>query len=393
MFKILRLLTIVFAIILTQSFDARAAWGNYDQTFGFGGIAIDSTANNYAPFNVAVQPDGKILVTGGRVYGNYTVVRFMLRRYNSDGSIDTTFGTNGSAVGPETYGLNSKYFGHAIVVYNNKIAVAGSANGVYAVWQFNSDGSRDTSFGNNGLAVLANYPAFSSRDAEMDLQSNNIVLTIPKSISPNRMALVRLTTTGTIDSTFGTAGESLPELNAYHGTVIGTDGTIKIGGRAFYNYNMKGMEGMTSNGLPDPLFTPPVFSSPGYISSGLVKMSNGKYALREVYPSGSGTLMMVISKFGANGYHQSNLAPFGGVPDADCPDIFASQSNGKLVTVLSGMMFRTDNELTPSSLETITCSNLSNIDSVGKGVLQSDNKIVAVGKLNDNLVLIRLLAN
>lgn len=389
----LKLATIAL-IMCIQVFETNAAWGNYDPTFGFSGIAIDNTANNYAPFNVAVQPDGKILVTGGRVYGNYTVVRFMLRRYNSDGSIDTTFGTNGSAIGPETYGFNSNYFGYAIAIYNDKIAVAGRANGVYAVWQFNSDGSRDTSFGNDGLSVLTNYPVLGGRDAELDVQSRKLVLTIPKTMTPYyRLALVRLNISGAIDTAFGTAGESLTELNGYYGTVIGTDGKITIAGRKHDDYSLKGIERRTSNGQPDPFFSPPLTPSSAYGSSGLVKMSNGKYALRDAYPSGSATVILAIDKFSSTGFYQSSFTTFNGSPDGDCPNIFASQSDGKLVTQIQGMMFRTDNELTPSSLETVTCSNLSNIDSVGKAALQSDDKIVAVGTHNDNLVLIRLLAN
>jgi len=61
----LGILMIAFAAVAFAP-NASAAWGDYDTTFGFLGAVVDDVAN-YRPNGVAVQADGKILVTGYRI--------------------------------------------------------------------------------------------------------------------------------------------------------------------------------------------------------------------------------------------------------------------------------------------------------------------------------------
>ncbi len=115
--------------------------GSLDLTFGNGGV-VTSTFQGVGG-NVAVQPDGKIVESG-----RDSALHWAIERLNSDGSLDPSFGTGGIVVGPVAQGL-----GRVAVQTNGKLVAAGGAPvGVsgFELTRFNPDGSLDTSFGTNG---------------------------------------------------------------------------------------------------------------------------------------------------------------------------------------------------------------------------------------------------
>ncbi|MCP4334619.1 MAG: DUF642 domain-containing protein, partial [Gammaproteobacteria bacterium] len=96
-------------------------------------------------YSTVVQPDGKILVAGNSWNGTDT--DFALTRYNADGSLDTTFDTDGILITDFGSGEDS---GQSVVVQSDgKILVAGNSyNGTdtdFALTRYNTDGSLDTS--------------------------------------------------------------------------------------------------------------------------------------------------------------------------------------------------------------------------------------------------------
>ena len=103
---------------------------------------------------MAVQADGRIVVVGtaGRT-------KFALARYNSDGTLDRTFGVNGKVRTDFTSGFDSAT-GVAIQT-DGKIVAVGQAGSYYAnqrdtkfaLARYNSDGTRDASFGGDGKAM------------------------------------------------------------------------------------------------------------------------------------------------------------------------------------------------------------------------------------------------
>jgi uncharacterized delta-60 repeat protein len=134
--------------------------GTLDSSFGTGGVAIDNFTDSFASqnFGVAIQSDGKI-VTGGAVYPQGLGVA----RFNSDGTPDTTFGTGGIATATTNLDPSA---GAVLLQPNGKILVAGSG----AIARFNTDGSLDTGFGTGGIAALADSAI------AMALQKNGEIL-------------------------------------------------------------------------------------------------------------------------------------------------------------------------------------------------------------------------
>jgi len=93
---------------------------------------------------VAIQSDGKIIVAGSASN------RFAFARYNTDGSLDVAFGNGGKVI--TAFGNSSG--ANAIAIQSDgRLIAAGAADGDFALGRYNSDGSLDTSFGGGGKAI------------------------------------------------------------------------------------------------------------------------------------------------------------------------------------------------------------------------------------------------
>jgi uncharacterized delta-60 repeat protein len=131
--------------------------GSLDATFGTGGRVTTDIGTLEHAESVKIQSDGKIVVAG------YTFVGpgadFVLLRYNSDGSLDSSFGSGGKVV--TDLGSDRDEADSLVIQADGKIVVAGStgsgSGSDFAVARYNSDGSLDTSF---GAGVVLNGPAF-----------------------------------------------------------------------------------------------------------------------------------------------------------------------------------------------------------------------------------------
>jgi uncharacterized delta-60 repeat protein len=136
--------------------------GLIDASFGAGGTAITefSTADD-KPWSLGLQPDGKIVVAGTqRDDGNGN---FALARYLDDGSLDSSFGGDGTVVSAITISQDVLLSGTLLLQPDGKIVVGGStvqSSSVFAVARYLADGSLDASFDGDGVAVLTGGPAF-----------------------------------------------------------------------------------------------------------------------------------------------------------------------------------------------------------------------------------------
>jgi uncharacterized delta-60 repeat protein len=147
------------------------ATGVLDTTFDEDGILVHNNAaggNDYDKGNsIYVDSTGKIYVTGNSYNGNNTDM--VIWRYNSDGTLDNTFGNNGIVVHDNATGGNSYDEGNSIFVDSiGKIYVTGGSwngsNYYMVIWRYNSDGTLDNSFGNNGIVVHHNAAGGNSFD-------------------------------------------------------------------------------------------------------------------------------------------------------------------------------------------------------------------------------------
>ena len=129
------------------------AAGAPDPTFAAPEGAVPDNGN--AAVDVAVQPDGRIVVAVDTFVGPATIPArddaFIVIRFNPDGSLDTTF--SGDGVATAFFGEGITATPAALAFQDGRIVVGGTAAGDFALARFNPDGSLDTSFGGDGTVL------------------------------------------------------------------------------------------------------------------------------------------------------------------------------------------------------------------------------------------------
>jgi uncharacterized delta-60 repeat protein len=206
--------------------------GSLDTSFGNGGKVLNSGQNHVR--KIVLQPDGKILVAGStrpqQINFDFSVVR-----YNSNGTLDQSFGTNGVATSGdgEPQWLILQPDGRILLIGTLIIYRNGSD---YLLARFNADGSPDLSFGSGGRVQTSFTVGRTGGDAALSaaLQSDGRIVVTGNAncISPG---LIRYNQDGTIDKTFGLNGTVLtPSFGAVASRIV-IDGNDKIlvGGGGF----------------------------------------------------------------------------------------------------------------------------------------------------------------
>ena len=96
--------------------------GSLDAPFGSGGSVITDLGGDENALDLAIQSDGR-LVAAGEIVANLRS-NFVLARYNSDGSLGTSFGSGGKVI--TDFGVDS--FAQSVAIQNDgKIIAAGRA--------------------------------------------------------------------------------------------------------------------------------------------------------------------------------------------------------------------------------------------------------------------------
>ena len=389
---------IIVAIILSVSFHTvRAAWGDYDTTFGTMGIAVD-IANHY-PESVAMQPDGKILITGWKRVG--TVRRFFLRRYLSNGQVDTSFGNNGSAISNALLATDADYTGYTIAVQaNGRIAVFGIGNNIPTVWRFTSTGSSDTSIGYGGMKALTGYGTSSLKN--IATYANILYVGLARS-NPSSGAVIKFNSSGARDMAFGTAGELIPASGTgYTLKVEAGTGNILVGGKK-PDSSAYGIERFLPTGQIDPSFNhydttyeEQAFTGP----PPFIQLFDGRFVLNEVWytytpypPFNFGSSLV---RFASDGSYMGRTEYIPSSPSTpffsgSCPNILDQQSNGRIVAkgVNDDKLYRFSTSF--STINTMTCDSYAPLASRTDAILQSDGKMLGAGTYNGNLAIVRTL--
>lgn len=197
--------------------------GTLDTSFGPDHSGIVTT--DFAPgsgdgiVDMMALADGKILVAGDS--GGSSA----LARYNSDGTlddgtaIDTTpgdaFGTGGKVI--TTIGPSPSFVEGLAIQSDGKIIAAGAAYGAgvdFAVVRYHTDGALDVSFGTGGITTVTRPDGQGTEPGGVVLQADGKIV-VAGSTGPHgakRVILARLDSSGQLDTSFGSAGFSVPSF-------------------------------------------------------------------------------------------------------------------------------------------------------------------------------------
>ncbi|MDZ8184907.1 MAG: DUF4347 domain-containing protein [Nostoc sp. ChiSLP02] len=205
--------------------------GTLDTTFNTTGKVItDFNGNNDFAYSISIQSDGKILVTG--VTNNGSNDDFAIARYNSDGTLDTTFNTTGTVT---TDFNGNDDGGNSITIQSDgKILVAGVSQNGFGIARYNSDGTLDTTFNTTG--TVTNFVGNDDAANSIIVQSDGKILVAGVSFNgtDEDLAIVRYNSDGTLDTTFNTTGIVTTDINGKNDSgnsiAIQSDGKILVAG-------------------------------------------------------------------------------------------------------------------------------------------------------------------
>jgi len=217
--------------------------GSLDTGFGTGGVATtDFGYLHDRAYAVAVQTDGKIVLAGYARANSTTPVNndIALVRYNADGSLDTTFDTDGRVV-TSIGGVQDHLYG-MVLQPDGKIVVVGYTNSGgnydFLVVRYNTDGSRDTGFDTDGIVTTA----FRDKDDfayDVALQPDGKIVAagwgnITTAGNHDDFLVARYNADGSLDTGFGTDGKVVTDLTLRNdhgaGVAIQGDGRILVTG-------------------------------------------------------------------------------------------------------------------------------------------------------------------
>ncbi len=259
----------------------RLADGSPDPSFGNGGSVLTDFGGEDVPYAVRILSDGKILVAGGASHFILFIGQideFAFARYNTDGSLDPTFGSGGKLVIDVggTVQLSSRVRDLEILA-DGKILATGTANDKFTIARLHPNGAPDTSFGTNGF-VQAN-PACSGYRAEFydaSVQPDGKIVAAGSQFfmygscgGYGLHAVARFLPNGALDSSFGSSGFSFEPQDSVcsggalrgllggspgHDVAVLPDGKIAVGGTCTTVGSSFTIGRFTTHGQPDPTF-------------------------------------------------------------------------------------------------------------------------------------------
>jgi uncharacterized delta-60 repeat protein len=295
---------------------------------------------------VAVQTDGKIVAAGRAFTGGR--LDFALARYNTDGSLDTTFDTDGKVT--TQFGPSSAAAWAVVVQPNGKIVAVGEgpvgSTFDFALARYNADGSLDTTFDSDGKVTTA-FDSGNDQAFAVALQPDGKIVAagVAQVAGSSDFALARYHTDGSLDTTFDTDGKvatAFGSVDQATAVAVQPDGKIVAAGVAVLGsaFNEFALARYNTDGALDL-----TFDADGKVTTG--------------FDSQSDTALAVI------------LQPDGKIVAVG----FANSLNFALAR------YNADGALDPTfdSDGRVTTDFGSGVDSASAAVRQPDGKIVAAG--------------
>lgn len=215
---------------------------DYTVRTGPGTVQVDPSTGGDQTWSIILQPDGKILVggesfqtaigypgsPGDESYG--TRGSFTSVRLNSDGSLDSSFSQDGIALVPASLDPEDEAYYVMAVQADGKVLSAQQGLGGLKVERFNVDGTLDTTFGKGGAAGL---------DVPINADGMAIYATADGSVyvsarGTSQAVVFKLDSSGAPAEDFGADGALVLNPTGYYGTgniatVVQPDGSVLLG--------------------------------------------------------------------------------------------------------------------------------------------------------------------
>ena len=397
--------------------------GALDLTFGNNGIALTNLSSPINPDRfgangLLIQPDGRLVVVGQTESESSTLSLAVVLRYNSNGSLDTTFDNDGVATLDIATGIYGADFADSVVLQaDGKLVVAGGtflsypAN-LFLLARYNTNGSLDNSFGDDGVVITTTAPPSRFGGQYLDallLQPDNKLVAVGITNAADfssdfqTIGLVRYNSDGSLDTSFGTGGivtnGAFGDYIEYYtgGAVLQPDGKIVVGAVAkLGKLDIEGpIEGSrdflaaryNSDGSLDTSFGSGGGTSANFTGAGLsngfvnsvVRQADGKILLVGYVIDRSGMFRerdFAIARYNANGTLDTSFGTNGKVltdfsNGADAAASAVLQTDGKLL--VAGHTYA---DLDPGQTETDIAVARYNVDGSLDTTFGNSGKVV-----------------
>jgi uncharacterized delta-60 repeat protein/LPXTG-motif cell wall-anchored protein len=411
----------VAAVVPTSSFSVSAsgiADGTLDTTFGNNGKVatnIGAQPSIDRALSLAMQSDGKFIIAGDTNISSS--LDFSAARYNADGTLDTTFGTGGT-VTADFNNTGDNDFGKAVLVQSDgKILLVGHSEVTgsidFAAVRFNTNGTLDNTFGTTGKATADIGNNSSDQVMSAILQADGKILIVGSSRVNNEwdFAIARFNTDGTLDNTFGTGGKTTTDLGIDdwgHSIAVQPDGKIVLAGYSWMtDHNDFAVLRYNANGTLDNTFgtggkvTTVMESSEAF---SVMLQADGKILVSGVSYNNS-TSYFAAARYNTNGSLDNTFGTGGKVTtdfDNNRSEAIAmtSQADGKIILAGTAYIGSTyafavvryntngslDNTFGTGGKVTTVFNVASNAFSVA---LQANGKIIVAGTSDDDFLATR----
>ena len=284
--------------------------GTLDATFGGTGRVLTSVSSGEDEAHcLAVQNDGKIVAAG---YSRPDYAKVAVVRYNTDGTVDTTFGTDGKVLAAVADEDNDA---RAIAIQTDgKIVVAGygykSGWNDFIVLRLHSDGSLDNSFASGGKLKLAFGGSYDTGYG-LALQPDGKMIVVGSTYDDvDHFAVARINSDGSLDSSFGSDGKVVTRFGSVGSTatsvVIQPNGKIIVGGNTSDGIEDFAMARFNADGSLDS-----TFGSGGKVTTdwhnrmdigkAVTLQRDGKVLLAGFARDASNKFNMALARFNQNG--------------------------------------------------------------------------------------------
>ncbi len=266
--------------------------GTLDSTFGAGGV-VNTMMNgkHFEAAGLALQADGKLVAVGTTcvapvVGGGCTNYDALISRFDASGAVDATFASKGTAA--RDAGSSFDYLTSVAIQADGKVVAAGYYCAVgdeiscsdydFLLLRYTSTGARDVTFGTTGDGMVK-MPIGASHDKAfaLALQGNGALVVAGTSCNvanPDTgncedasSVLVRFTSAGVLDASFGVGGiarltthvgTGLEQLNAVivqaDGKIAAAGTTCVAGDASACNYSDFLLARVDNSGAPDASF-------------------------------------------------------------------------------------------------------------------------------------------
>ena len=404
--------------------------GSLDTSFGSDGIVTILPDYGYGQ-DLAVQSDGKIVVGG-----EYSSDGFVVARFNTDGSIDNTFGVNGIA--QTIVGLGFNHDEQLAIQADGKIVVGGvcsNFDGYFngALVRFNANGTLDNTFGIGGKVIYAyNDPHQYANDMyDLAITTGQKIMTVGRTttnLNSSAFAVARFNADGSFDNTFGSNGIVLTFIGnpfaAARTIEIQNDGKAVVGGStysttaqsfAIARYNVDGSldNSFSNDGIDTIYFYNHSLYSGGAVGRDVFIQPDGKILIvGQVGSSKDNIDYNAIARYNADGTFDNSFGAGGkelmvvpGYTENDAR-VVTGQSDGKII--IGGYCFEPDSPNPPPHTMLIRLLENGDFDSdfgdngiadtlpefdvaIMSAVMDQQQRIVGVGPSDSGLTVMRFL--